>query len=142
MSNTEYDKKLKRFLVPVLRRATYRWKDRGDAFKAARVDRGQYKCASCEGLFGPKEVAIDHISPVVSIGEGFTDWEEYIKRMFPEKEGFQVLCNPCHDVKTLMEDNLRTAARQKRKESEKELKILKKLEEKAKKKLAKSEKME
>lgn len=140
MSNSEYDKKLKRFLVPVLRRATYRWKDRAEAFKAAKVEYGKYKCASCSDIFGPKEMAIDHIDPVVSIGEGFTDWEIYIKRMFPEKEGFQVLCNPCHDVKTLMEDNLRTAARQKRKESEKELKVLKKLEEKAKKKLAKQAK--
>ncbi len=142
MSNSEYDKKLKRFLIPVLRRATYRWKDRDEAFKAARIDRGQYKCASCSEIFGPKEVCIDHIEPVVSIDEGFTDWGIYVKRMFPEKEGFQVLCNPCHDLKTSIEDNMRTAARQKRKETERELKTLKKLEEKAKKKLAKQLKEE
>jgi hypothetical protein len=86
---TEYDKKLKRFLIPVLRRATYRWKDRAEAFKAAKIEYGKYKCNSCNLIFGPKEVCIDHIEPVVSLDEGFTDWEVYIKRMFPEKEGFQ-----------------------------------------------------
>jgi hypothetical protein len=27
--------------------------------------------------------------------------------MFPEKEGFQVLCRRCHDVKTGLEDEMR-----------------------------------
>lgn len=130
---TEYEKKLKRFLIPVLRRATYRWQDRNEAFKAARVDRGMYQCNSCKEVFHSKDVVIDHIQPVVSIEDGFTDWTEYVKRMFPEKEGFQILCNPCHDTKTLIEDNLRTAARQERKEIEK----ARKKEEKLQKKLAK-----
>lgn len=130
---SEYDKKLKRFLIPVLRRATYRWKDRNEAYVSARVDRGLYQCNSCKECFGPKDVVIDHIDPVVSIEDGFTDWTEYVKRMFPEKDGFQVLCKPCHEIKTLMEDNLRTSARQKRKEEEK----ARKKEEKLQKRLAK-----
>ncbi len=130
---TEYEKKLKRFLVPVLRRATYRWKDRNEAYVAAREARGLYLCASCKECFGPKDVVIDHIDPVVSIEDGFTDWTEYVMRMFPEKEGFQVMCKSCHEIKTLMEDNLRTAARQQRKENEKELKKQEKLAKKLKK---------
>jgi 5-methylcytosine-specific restriction endonuclease McrA len=134
---TEYEKKLKRFLIPVLRRATYRWKDREEAKKAARVERGLYKCAGCSELFGPNDVVIDHIDPVVSIEEGFIDWNAYVTRMFPEQDGFQILCNPCHDLKTSLEDNLRTSARQKRKEEEKELKKQEKERKKLNKKLAK-----
>lgn len=104
---TNYEKKLKKFLISVLRRATYKWQDRNEALKEARIERGTYICASCKELFGPKEIVIDHIIPVVSTKDGFIDWNEYVKRMFVEKDGFQILCNPCHDGKTAIEDNLR-----------------------------------
>ena len=55
----------------VLRSASFRWKPRGEALKAARVERGKYKCASCEELFGPKEIILDHIDPVVDPKVGF-----------------------------------------------------------------------
>jgi hypothetical protein len=74
---------------------------------AARVERGKYKCATCEDLFGPKEVALDHIQPVVDPKAGFTTWDDYIARLFCAAEGFQVICNSCHDAKTLIEDQMR-----------------------------------
>jgi 5-methylcytosine-specific restriction endonuclease McrA len=58
-----------------------------------------YECASCNKHFPAKEVAVDHIETVVPL-TGFTDWDDVIKRMFVEKDGLQVLCKTCHDIKT------------------------------------------
>lgn len=112
-------KNLKKFLIPVLRRATYRWQARSEALKDSRKDRNQYECASCKELFKNNEVALDHILPVVDPKLGFTNWDDYIDRMFPEKEGFQVLCSSCHDIKTELEDEMRKHFNKERKKNEK-----------------------
>lgn len=98
---------LKRFLIPILRRASYRWKPRGEALKKSRLERGLYQCNSCKELFKQTDICLDHIFPVVNPKIGFTNWDDYIDRMFPETEGFQVLCKLCHDVKTKLEDEMR-----------------------------------
>ncbi len=112
-ASTELERKrsadLKRFLIPVLRRATYRWKERGEALKAARIERGLYKCADCKNQFKAKEVQLDHILPVVDPKTGWIDWNTFITRLFVFKEGWQVLCSTCHDQKTMLEDALRNA---------------------------------
>jgi 5-methylcytosine-specific restriction endonuclease McrA len=95
------------FCKGLLRRGSFHWKARNDALVAARVERGKYKCASCEDLFGPKEVQIDHIFPVVDPKKGFTTFDDYIERLFCETEGFQILCTSCHDAKTKIEDVMR-----------------------------------
>ena len=107
---------LKRFLINILRRATYKWPARNDSLKNAKKDKGLFQCKSCDELFKQKEVCIDHIIPVVSPKTGFTTWDEYIEKMFPEVEGFQVLCKRCHDVKTELEDQMRKYHNNKRKE--------------------------
>ena len=98
---------LKRFLISILRRATYRWPPRSEVLKNARKDRNCYECAMCKEQHKNNEVVLDHIHPVVDPKEGFTTWDDYINRMFPEKEGFQVLCKSCHDIKTTLEDEMR-----------------------------------
>ena len=100
-------KKIKKFLISILRRATYRWPPRSDALKDARKERNLYICAMCESGFKNSEVVLDHIFPVVDPKTGFTTWDDYINRMFPEKDGFQVLCLSCHDIKTQLEDEMR-----------------------------------
>lgn len=110
---------LKKFLIPILRRATYRWKARDEAYKKARVERGRYRCAHCADIFGPKEVDLDHVLPVVPLKEGFTDWNMYIERLFCPTEGFQVLCKLCHNLKTIEEDSLRAFYGQERKKKRK-----------------------
>lgn len=106
---------LKKFLVPVLRRATYRWSPRSEALKRARKERNSYECAMCKMLFQNSKVVLDHIVPVVDPKSGFTNWDEYINRMFPEIDGFQVLCYDCHDIKTVIEDEMRKHFTKKRK---------------------------
>jgi len=113
---------LKTFIISVLRRATFKWKSRTAAYNAAKIQTGAFKtgrakyswqCAKCEQLFKSKEICMDHVDPVVPIagwqsGEDF-DLVEYVERMFPDKEGWQCLCGPCHDKKTEEEDKKRNA---------------------------------
>jgi 5-methylcytosine-specific restriction endonuclease McrA len=106
---------LKSFIINSLRRATYRWPPRGDALKCSRKEKGLYECAHCKEFFKNKEICLDHIVPVVDPKTGFTTWDDYIEKMFPEKEGFQVLCRRCHDVKTGLEDEMRKYYNKKRK---------------------------
>lgn len=96
----------KAFVIATLRRASYRWKGRTEAFRAARVDRGKYKCASCTGLFSNKEVQLDHIDPIVPV-RGWDSWDGYIERLFCPGSGYQVCCRSCHASKTLLEKELR-----------------------------------
>ena len=97
------DYKLKAFIIATLRRASYRHPGRTEAFKAARIERNQYKCAHCSGIFTRKEIQIDHILPVVDPAVGFVGFDSYIERMFCGATGLQVLCKPCHTVKTSSE---------------------------------------
>jgi hypothetical protein len=46
---------------------------------------------------------VDHISPVVDPKKGFVSWDVYITRMFCEIDGLQVMCKPCHKIKTAEE---------------------------------------
>ena len=50
----------------------------------------------------------DHIVPVVDPAVGFTTWDEFIDRMFVEKEDFQAVCGGCHAIKTAEERAIRT----------------------------------
>jgi hypothetical protein len=49
----------------------------------------------------------DHINPVVDPVEGFQGWDVYVSRLFSEAEGFQALCEECHDVKSQGERSIR-----------------------------------
>lgn len=66
-----------------------------------------YRCAACQQEFTSKDVEVDHISPVVSVEEGFIDYNTFIERLFCTKENLQVLCIPCHRLKTKQEKKLR-----------------------------------
>jgi hypothetical protein len=57
----------------------------------------EYKCAACEKYFKEKKVQVDHIKECID-----TDTiAQFIARLFCEEENLQVLCNSCHDAKTL-----------------------------------------
>ena len=102
------DKGKKSFLIQILRRASYKWKPRGETLKRARFARGRYRCAMCLSThFKVKEIVVDHIEPVVDVSNGWKSWDEYINRMFCELDGFQVLCKPCHQIKSNAENLVR-----------------------------------
>jgi len=109
------DNKFKNWIISVLRKASYKWRPRSEALKEAKVGQDGraflYKCAICEGIFIRKEVQIDHIDPVVPL-DGYKsgmefDWNEYIDRMFCEKDNFQIICKECHSCKSFLEKELR-----------------------------------
>jgi len=98
---------LRHFLTNKIRRISYQWPPRKEAIKKARIERGRYRCNICEGTFGPKEIQLDHVEPVVGEEDGFIDWNIYLERLFCSEEGFQVLCKPCHEAKTFLENQIR-----------------------------------
>lgn len=118
--NDELQKELRRFLIPKLRTASYRWYYRSEAIKAARIDRGVYECAMCKARLKNGEFKVDHKDPVVPLdGWDGKDWTIYINRMFCDTKGFQILCDPCHTVKTDTEVQLRKMRREAKKKLDK-----------------------
>jgi 5-methylcytosine-specific restriction endonuclease McrA len=97
---------LKTWLIPKLRRLSYMWPNRNIAKSLARVERGKYRCNICNNIFGPKEIVMDHIMPVVPV-EGFQDLGNFVESLFCEVDGYQAICSPCHSVKTFKENEQR-----------------------------------
>jgi len=105
---------LKAFIIASLRRASYRWPPRNQAMTDARLSRGIYKCASCQGTFSKKDIQLDHKDPIIPV-TGWDGWEGFINRLFCKAEGYQVVCSSCHSVKTLVENTERKMNRDKKK---------------------------
>jgi hypothetical protein len=104
------------FIKSAIRAAFNKWGPKWACLKAARVERGIYRCAgygkkhhrapaSIPALVpkGNKKrqnnIFVDHIIPVG--GPGDKDrWNGVIDRLYCEIDGLQVLCKSCHDLKT------------------------------------------
>jgi len=60
----------------------------------------EYECNSCRGWFGDKNIHVDHLTPC----GGFRNEDEipaFIRRLLVEDpKAYQVLCKPCHRLKT------------------------------------------
>lgn len=109
---------MRHWLTQKLRRLSYQWPPRQQAIRNARIDRGVYVCNTCRGEFGPKEIQLDHILPVVDEETGFVNWDTYIERLFCEETGFQVLCKTCHEAKTFLEQEIRKQVKKEKKKDE------------------------
>ena len=106
------------FIRSTLRRASLRWRPRGDAKKAARhpiklagrTARLVYhsKCADCGELHPEVDARVDHIVPVVDPSKGFTTWDDFIYNLLCEVDNLQVLCTKCHHAKTQAEKEIAT----------------------------------
>lgn len=85
--------------------------------KGKQLRRVRFKCARCGQMFSRKEVAVDHILPVVDpldgnlLPDGTKDWMKQIKRLFVSKEGLQILDKKCHNSKSKDENAIRRAAK-------------------------------
>lgn len=91
------------FIVSALRYASRKWGPMHACKRAGKLGRNQYLCASCGSVVGNKDIAVDHIHPVIDPEVGFVSWDVYIERMFPEQDGYQLLCSKCHEQKTAKE---------------------------------------
>ena len=112
------------FIKSALRSNSRKWKPLQDTLKEARVERGVYECASCKGHFKKTGIHngkrvnnanVDHIDPIIDPAVGFTTWDDFIERLFCEKDKLQVLCYACHEIKT----NKEKAIAKERRDSEK-----------------------
>ncbi len=100
------------FVKSVLRAGSRKWPPKYRVLNAACVGQRRsvlsgriakhYRCAHCAGEFPQSLVQVDHINPVVDV-DGFTTWDEVINNLFCEEEDLQVLCKPCHKIKTAQE---------------------------------------
>ena len=115
------------FIMSALRSASKRWGPRQEALKGARTRRGFYLCALCREEVPasswsvyksgkkkgkPKKVKnnqMDHVEPVIPFewGDGPKfigyDWNEVARRLFTEVDGWQCICNSCHERVTAEE---------------------------------------
>lgn len=66
--------------------------------------RYEYQCNHCEHWFKDKEVQVDHIIPAGSL-RCYDDLAGFVERLFCEPRDLQVLCKPCHAIKTKEERN-------------------------------------
>ncbi len=85
-----------------------RFKKDGNLAKRLKVE---YKCNTCMNLFSQKEINVDHINPVVPLDKTMNDMTlgEYYKGCFTDV--LQVLCKPCHKIKTKEENVIRSNVR-------------------------------
>lgn len=104
--------RFKSFIKSLLRQGTRKWGPINSVKTKARVSRGVYECALCKKHVPPtikldgkrvKNIAVDHIDPIIDPHTGFTDWNDTIERMFCEEDNLQLLCRDCHKTKTAEE---------------------------------------
>lgn len=114
------------FVKNQLRGASWKWAPISEVMNEARVSKGVYYCKGCESnvpvtvvVNGKriKNVFVDHIIPVIDPIVGFTSWDDFINKLYSEKDNLQVLCGDCHDKKTMEERTTATERRRKDKET-------------------------
>ena len=98
---------LKQILMAGLGKAWMVWPPRNEVKRRCKVPNksGWYFCEKCKTE--REKLDIDHISPVVSVVDGFTNWDDYIKSKFVEADKLQGLCKDCHKSKTKDENKIR-----------------------------------
>lgn len=117
-NGTWTEPKFNSFIKGLLRQGHLRWNPKFHCINQCYVRDGLnpatgkkcklHKCPECGELFPKGMMKADHIEPVIPI-TGFTSWDDCIKRMFLEKEGYAALCKGCHDILTKKENEERKA---------------------------------
>ena len=95
------------FIRSALRQKSRWWKPISECkLKARRAYKGpnkrqkfEYQCKKCKQWFAEKNINVDHIKAAGSLNCA-EDLPGFINRLFCEIDNLQVLCEPCHDVKT------------------------------------------
>ena len=113
--------RMRSFVMSALRGA--KWPQKFRAIKKAFIGKGPnpktgracnlHKCPGCGQIFPQGEMQADHINPVIPIEKEWEhtylgyDWNDVIRRLFCEIDGFEPLCKTCHKAKTAEERGLR-----------------------------------
>ena len=123
------DAQFNTFVRNQLRGATWKWPPISDVMKKARVSHGVYKCATGHDVpvsivvdgKRTKNIYVDHIQPIVDPTLGFTNWNDFILRLYCEIDNLQILCRECHKKKSDEETLLAKERRKKEKELNEQL---------------------
>lgn len=92
-----------------IERESVKWPPRQQALKkASRISqlpdkriKWERQCNHCKNWFKTKDVQLDHIVPKGKYSkERFFGW---LDRLLCKADGFQVLCIPCHKIKSASE---------------------------------------
>lgn len=87
-----------------LRKLSMYWKPKTESKRRAKVSRGMYRCARCNGVFHTKQVQVDHKEPCGSLME-YDDLPGFVERLFAEDvDAYECLCKPCHQEKSNAEN--------------------------------------
>lgn len=106
--NTWTEARYFQFIRTALRSAFTRYPVKYQVLKKAsksvtgKRHKTEYRCAECKEWFKQADVQVDHIVPAGSLKK-YEDLPEFVERMYCEADGLQVLCKPCHKVKTAEE---------------------------------------
>jgi 5-methylcytosine-specific restriction endonuclease McrA len=57
-------------------------------------------CELCGEVVGKSKAEVDHINPAGSL-RSYEDLPGFVERLFCGFDNFQILCPPCHEIKTL-----------------------------------------
>ena len=93
------------FIRSSLRRAWSRYPPKYKVLNNARKKvegkrhKFEYQCASCSGWFKAREVQVDHLIDAGQLKD-YDDLPGFVERLFTSEDMLQVLCKPCHTVKT------------------------------------------
>lgn len=100
-------KELQTFLKSQLRRISYKWPAYSEAWRRAKgTGRGYYMCADCGKYERRMNCQLDHKEPVIPIA-GWDGIEGFVRRLFCDADGLQVLGKDCHQKKTNAENERR-----------------------------------
>jgi len=107
MGNTKTEAEYWAFIRGILRRGATRYAVKFQVKRAARRQsmsankrlKYEYVCAECNEWFPDKETQVDHLVPCGSL-KVYEDLPGFVERLFCEAEDMQVLCKPCHQIKT------------------------------------------
>lgn len=105
---------LKQILMAGLGRSWMAWGPRNEVKRRCKVQGkpGWYRCEICKGE--RERIDIDHVSPVVSVSDGFTGWDNYIASKFVQADRLQGICRECHKAKTQKENKIRREAKKRK----------------------------
>ena len=106
------------FIASVLRSGSRRWPPKYQCLADAKTEKKinpktgrlaqHFQCASCKEEFTSTNVEVDHRLPVVQPHMGFESWDLFIERLYCGQDNLQVLCKPCHALKTKQEKVTKT----------------------------------
>ncbi len=101
------------FIVSTLRSGTRRWPPKYETLNEAKTEKRinkktgrmaqHYLCTSCQEDFPAKQISVDHKRPAVDPKKGWVSWDDFIEKLFCDKDNLQTLCRECHAKKTAEE---------------------------------------